>query len=184
MNFLARIEPGFEYIGVDLTPSAVELANATYSRREILRYTCGDAEDLPFEDAEFDIVLSIESSHAYPNLEKFITEVSRVLRIGGTFGHADVFSESRLRSFRQLKTPDLFQWAEESDISTIVRASIAERISSDSKLRQSLTSADADKADLMLDLYGRPFLYMDRIPATDSDRLMESSYRVSIARRI
>jgi O-methyltransferase len=49
------------------------------------------AERLPCADASFDVVLSVEASHAYPDLGRFIEEVSRVLRPGGTLCWADLW---------------------------------------------------------------------------------------------
>ena len=50
----------------------------------------GSAQDLPFLSNYFDIVLNLESSHCYPEFEKFLTEVARVLRPGGLFIFADL----------------------------------------------------------------------------------------------
>ena len=45
----------------------------------------GDAQDLPFPDESFDAVINVEASHIYPNFERFLGEVARVLRPGGHF---------------------------------------------------------------------------------------------------
>lgn len=74
--------------GVDLAASAVAL-----SRRDRhgpgLRFVQGDALALPFDDASFDVVVNVESSHCYASVEGFVAEVHRVLRPGGTFAWAD-----------------------------------------------------------------------------------------------
>jgi ubiquinone/menaquinone biosynthesis C-methylase UbiE len=51
----------------------------------------GDAEQLPFRSETFDVVLNLESSHCYPQFEKFLAEVHRVLKPQGTFCYADVW---------------------------------------------------------------------------------------------
>ena len=45
----------------------------------------GDVGTLPFTDGEFDIVLSLNGFHAFPDKEAAYREVFRVLRPGGTF---------------------------------------------------------------------------------------------------
>ena len=47
------------------------------------RFEVGDAEHLPFEDESFEVVTNMESSHTYPNLRAFFSEVRRVLAKGG-----------------------------------------------------------------------------------------------------
>uniref|UniRef100_A0A1I7ZMU6 Methyltransf_11 domain-containing protein n=1 Tax=Steinernema glaseri TaxID=37863 RepID=A0A1I7ZMU6_9BILA len=54
----------------------------------------GNAEKLPFNDSQFDLILNIESSHLYTHPNKFFAECSRVLRSGGFLCWADLrFSE-------------------------------------------------------------------------------------------
>jgi len=45
----------------------------------------GDVEALPFEDGAFDIVLSMNGFHAFPDKEAAYRETFRVLKPGGTF---------------------------------------------------------------------------------------------------
>lgn len=45
----------------------------------------GDAENMPFPDETFDIVTCRIAPHHFPNIEKFISEVYRVLKPGGQF---------------------------------------------------------------------------------------------------
>jgi ubiquinone/menaquinone biosynthesis C-methylase UbiE len=49
----------------------------------------GDAENLPFPDESFDAVVTGDASHIYPHFERFLAEVTRVLRRGGHFLYAD-----------------------------------------------------------------------------------------------
>ena len=83
-----RLEPR-SLIGLDLAAAAVKRARARYGRPG-LRFVGGDAEQLPFANASFDAVLNVESSHCYPNTQRFFEEVSRVLRPGGHLLFADL----------------------------------------------------------------------------------------------
>jgi ubiquinone/menaquinone biosynthesis C-methylase UbiE len=50
----------------------------------------GDVENLPFEDATFDIVTSRLSAHHWPNPRKALSEFARVLKPAGRFILSDV----------------------------------------------------------------------------------------------
>ena len=47
------------------------------------RLVRGDVGALPFEDGSFDIVLTMNGFHAFPDKEKAYSEVNRVLKVGG-----------------------------------------------------------------------------------------------------
>jgi ubiquinone/menaquinone biosynthesis C-methylase UbiE len=46
-----------------------------------------------FDDHTFDVVINVESSHCYGNVDAFIKEVSRVLKPGGYFSWVDLRSK-------------------------------------------------------------------------------------------
>jgi ubiquinone/menaquinone biosynthesis C-methylase UbiE len=45
----------------------------------------GDAEELPFEPGSYDLVTCRIAPHHFPNVSRFVSEVSRVLKPGGRF---------------------------------------------------------------------------------------------------
>jgi ubiquinone/menaquinone biosynthesis C-methylase UbiE len=45
----------------------------------------GDVGNMPFEDEKFDVVLSMNGFHAFPDKEKAFSETYRVLKKGGSF---------------------------------------------------------------------------------------------------
>lgn len=81
-EFLTRYFKPASYTGVDLSPANVEFCNRQHQLPG-LRFTRGDAQELPFDDEQFDCVINVESSHCYPRPEQFLQEVFRVLRRGG-----------------------------------------------------------------------------------------------------
>ena len=76
---------GADVTGSDLSPALVERArqNAELAKLDI-PFREADVENLPFEDAEFDVVLS-QFGHMFgPQAEKTLAEMLRVLKPGGT----------------------------------------------------------------------------------------------------
>ena len=76
---------GARVCGIDLTPALLERAqeNSTIAGLEI-DWREGDAEALPFPDAQFDVVLSQFGHMFAPRPEVAIAEMLRVLKPGGT----------------------------------------------------------------------------------------------------
>jgi SAM-dependent methyltransferase len=83
---LTFMQNGAIYSGVDLTPE-----NVVRTRKHLAFYGLspdvaeGDAEDLPFAGASFDVGYSNGVLHHVPDIEKAFREVARVLRPGGDF---------------------------------------------------------------------------------------------------
>ena len=73
--------------GVDLAPAAIAFCRKTHAGG---RFEEADAENLPFPEESFDVVVNVESSHAYPNILAFYRQVHRVLAPGGYFLYTDV----------------------------------------------------------------------------------------------
>jgi acyl transferase domain-containing protein/SAM-dependent methyltransferase len=91
---------GARTTGVDLSPEAIAFCRSTHGNGT--RFEVGDAEHLPFEDGSFDVVTNMESSHTYPNLRGFFTEVRRVLAKGGAFLYTDLLPVPRWAEVRVL----------------------------------------------------------------------------------
>jgi SAM-dependent methyltransferase len=86
-------------VGLDLSQKAVRVCIEEHRRRG-LYFLAGDAEDLPFRDESFDVVINVESSHAYASMEQFLQEVRRVLRSGGFLVYSDLRWSAESRSGR------------------------------------------------------------------------------------
>jgi ubiquinone/menaquinone biosynthesis C-methylase UbiE len=88
-SYLARYHRPAKITGADFSPQAVALCRKRHAAVPNLAFTVGDAERLPFPDASCDVVVNVESSHCYGQIEKFFAEVARVLRPGGYFLYTD-----------------------------------------------------------------------------------------------
>lgn len=133
LNFLSRIVDPKSMTGLDLSAAAVERAKAKLERGLRLRYIQGDAEDLPFEDDSFDVVINVESSHNYPDLGGFLDEVARVLKPGGYFSYLDISGPVGLgRIDAERNVPRALEWIGSRDISDHVKESISRRMRPDS----------------------------------------------------
>jgi SAM-dependent methyltransferase len=82
---LCAARDGVDVTGVDIAPNLVERAQAR-ARAEGLkaRFMEGDAEALPFEDASFDVVVSLMGAMFAPRPELVAKELLRVCSPGGT----------------------------------------------------------------------------------------------------
>lgn len=88
-SYLVRTFKPASYTGLDLNPVGVDFCR---NRHQLpgLDFIQGDAENLPFPDESFDVVINLEASHSYPNFRRFLSEVARVLKPGGRFAYADL----------------------------------------------------------------------------------------------
>jgi len=74
--------------GLDYSDSVIKFCKRAYKQSNIT-FVAGNAENLPFADESFDIIVNAESSHCYGNRELFFKEVVRTLKPGGYFLYAD-----------------------------------------------------------------------------------------------
>ncbi|HJS72555.1 MAG TPA: class I SAM-dependent methyltransferase [Acidimicrobiia bacterium] len=73
----ALLERGVDIIGIDANPQAAEVAGTDRVRHML-------AEDLDFDDASFDYIVSVHAIEHIPPLEAALAEMARVLEPGGT----------------------------------------------------------------------------------------------------
>ena len=76
---------GATVTGVDYTPRSVDISRRRFKVYGIPgKFVLGDAENLAFPEASFDVVYSNGVLHHTPDTQKSIDEVYRVLKPGGT----------------------------------------------------------------------------------------------------
>ncbi|MFA5045470.1 MAG: class I SAM-dependent methyltransferase [Paludibacter sp.] len=76
--------------GIDLNNKAISFCQKNYKD---ITFMQGNAQLLKFENLSFDVVINVESSHRYAQIDKFLEEVHRVLRPGGHL----IFTDFRLK---------------------------------------------------------------------------------------
>jgi SAM-dependent methyltransferase len=141
-------ERATKVVGVDLEPDVVEHAQAAYPS---VRFQTGDLLSLPFDDASFDGVVTLQVIEHLQRPREFVSECARVLRPGGvlvlatpnriTFSpqgrirnpfHTVEFSATELRSVLDPKVTvermaGTFHGPRIAVIERLIRSSFAER---------------------------------------------------------
>lgn len=86
-SFAREIGPEGKIVGLDLSMPMLQWG-ARKLRREKLKnviYIRGNAMDLPFENGTFDVVNCCGALHLFPDTNKALNQISRVLAPGGRF---------------------------------------------------------------------------------------------------
>lgn len=109
-------------LGIDISKNAVQFCNSHFSDPR-LSFSHGDAENIPLADASVDAVINVESSHCYGSMERFLSEVHRILRPGGHFLFTDHRDEEQLPALRRQLQDAGFTTVAETDITqNVVKA--------------------------------------------------------------
>jgi len=73
---------GYEVVGIDVSEAPVEWAKKKARGKRNVTFAVGKAEELEFDDEEFDVVYSVAALHS-TLLDDVLTEIHRVLKRGG-----------------------------------------------------------------------------------------------------
>ena len=86
------VGPTGSVTGIDMTPEMVAKARGSVAEMGLENVTIveGSAEQLPFDDASFDVVISNGVIDLIPDKDAVFSEITRVLRPGGRIQLADV----------------------------------------------------------------------------------------------
>ncbi len=87
--FLLRYKNPRSYTGIDLSETAIEWCRRQFQFANA-NWVQGFADKLPVPDSSVDVIVNVESSHCYPSMEKFLTEVHRTLRPNGYMAFCDI----------------------------------------------------------------------------------------------
>ena len=101
-----------EIVGIDICEQAIETAQSTFDQENI-QFIQMDAEQMGLEAESFDTVSISASLHHLANIPPVLTEMKRVLRLGGRFIIAEMHREGQTEA--QLTVVYLHHWVAEVD---------------------------------------------------------------------
>ena len=84
---VSTVAPSSRIVSIDRSEPYVAVARARHQSHR-MRFGVGDAQRLPFDDANFDRTISLLILNFVPDPEKALTEMIRVTRPGGTVAAA------------------------------------------------------------------------------------------------
>ena len=81
-----------EVVGIDITEAIRAIAERTARERGLtnVRFERADADNLPFADGSFDIVVCRSAFHHFPEPPRVLAEMTRVCRVGGAVAVDDM----------------------------------------------------------------------------------------------
>ena len=114
-SYLQRYLKTSSFTGVDISEKAISLCKNSFNISG-LHFEKADSENLPFENSTFDVIINIESSHCYGNIDKFISEVFRVLKDDGVFLWCDFRTHEEMKKLFLLFKESGFKVIKEKNI--------------------------------------------------------------------
>lgn len=89
-NYISEYLIPKSFDGIDICKPAIDFCRKNRIRGvSNVFFNEGDAMKIPYSKDFFEAVINIESSHRYPDMPKFLSEVKRVLKSGGYFSFVD-----------------------------------------------------------------------------------------------
>jgi ubiquinone/menaquinone biosynthesis C-methylase UbiE len=121
-SYISRYMSPAKITGIDVARNAIRLASQNH-KEENLHFMQGNAEKLSFADESFDVVINVESSHAYGSVPRFLSEVKRVLKPGGIFLCSDLRDSGGMAKLKsQFEASGLRLLSEENITMNVVKA--------------------------------------------------------------
>ncbi len=115
-SWIAKTHKPAKLTGVDFSAEAVGHCQSWYADQSNLEFIEGNAQDLPFEDATFDVVYNVESSHCYGDMCAFVEQAFRVLKPGGPFGWPALRDATTMETLPALFESKGFEIVESADV--------------------------------------------------------------------
>lgn len=139
-SYISRYFKPRHYNAVDLSSKAIKYCKREYKIPN-LTHSRADAQNLPFANDTFDYVINVESSHCYPDIAQFFSEVYRVLRPGGIFLYTDLRNQGNIAFLKEKLLGMPFEVMRYENITT----NVLEALRKDSQRRESLVNRIAPK---------------------------------------
>jgi SAM-dependent methyltransferase len=158
--------------GIDYVPELLDIARRRAAAEDLkVDFTQADAEDLPYDHAAFDIVLSAIGVMFSADHQRAAQELTRVCRPGGRIGLAswtpEGFVGGMLATVGRHVTPPAgaqppTRWGTEAVVAELVGNDVTDVDSSTATVRQRFVDAEAF-ADLFLTYYGPTYSAANRL---------------------
>jgi SAM-dependent methyltransferase len=127
---IAAARHGTDAVGLDYVPALLERGRERAAAERLdVEFVEGDAEQLPFEQGEFDAALSVFGVMFAPRQEQAAAELARVVRPGGRIGLASWTPEGFVgEMFRTIAhhvpppagLPSPMRWGSEADLAELL----------------------------------------------------------------
>lgn len=131
-----RPDQGVEYVAADIAQAMLDRTMRAAGERGVadqVRPQIADVGDLPFDDGWFDLVVSFTGLHCFPDPERAVVEMARVLRPGGVITGSALLNDSGLRHEHiriagrlggllgpGCTGPEVIGWLEENGVADVV----------------------------------------------------------------
>jgi ubiquinone/menaquinone biosynthesis C-methylase UbiE len=100
-SYITRYYKPKSYTAMDISSGVIDFCN-NYHKVNGLKFVKGVAEEPPFADKSFDIVVNVESARCYKSIQTFFSEVHRMLRPGGYFCFSDMIKKGEAEQIKKM----------------------------------------------------------------------------------
>ena len=128
------------YLATDISAHLIKKNNRHYNQ-EGLSFAVANAEELKFPDKYYDVVINVESSRCYTDIEGFIHHTHRVLVAGGHICFTDLRYIVEYPDLRSAFLAQGFEIVEERDITK----NVVKALQLDNERRKTLVSEKLPK---------------------------------------
>ena len=112
INLLSQMFDFKNIYACDLTEANI---NHCQKHADGIKFKVADAENLDYENNQFDIIINVESSCYYKKPERFFSKVQKLLKPNGVFLYTDVFEPQNILYVEQ-RLPLFFKNIKKEDI--------------------------------------------------------------------
>ena len=112
INLLSQM---FDFKNIDACDLSEANINHCQKHADGIKFKVADAENLDYENNQFDIIINVESSCYYKKPERFFSKVQKLLKPNGVFLYTDVFEPQNILYVEQ-RLPLFFKNIKKEDI--------------------------------------------------------------------
>ena len=105
----------FDFKNIDACDLSEANINHCQKHADGIKFKVADAENLDYENNQFDIIINVESSCYYKKPERFFSKVQKLLKPNGVFLYTDVFEPQNILYVEQ-RLPLFFKNIKKEDI--------------------------------------------------------------------